>query len=60
VRLLPQSAWTRAKLVRALWDGEPRIAVSEVGQDAIALNPQTIEPGEDEIVLDALRRLLMP
>ncbi len=60
VRLLPQSAWTRAKLVRALWDGEPRIAVSEVGPDAIALNPQTIEPGEDEIVLDALRRLLMP
>jgi L-seryl-tRNA(Ser) seleniumtransferase len=60
VRLLPESPWTRAKLVRALWDSEPRIAVGEVGQDAIALNPQTLEPGEDEIVLDALRRMLMP
>jgi L-seryl-tRNA(Ser) seleniumtransferase len=51
---------TRAGLVAALWDGEPRIAVAEVEPDAIALNPQTLEPGEDEIVLDALRRLLQP
>ncbi|MDQ6675282.1 MAG: aminotransferase class V-fold PLP-dependent enzyme [Chloroflexota bacterium] len=59
VRVLPESTWTRARLVRALWDGQPRIAVGEVGQDAIALNPQTLEPGEDEIVLAALRRLLV-
>jgi hypothetical protein len=26
----------------------------------VALNPQTLEPGEDEIVLQALRRLLAP
>lgn len=58
VRLLPEGAWTRATLVRALWDGQPRIAVGEVGKDAIALNPQTLEPGEDELVLQALRRLL--
>jgi uncharacterized pyridoxal phosphate-dependent enzyme len=58
VRLGAQSTWTRPKLVRALWEGEPRIAVGEVGSDAIALNPQTLQPGEDEIVLDALRRLL--
>jgi uncharacterized pyridoxal phosphate-dependent enzyme len=59
VRLGPDSPWTRARLVRALWDGEPRIAVSEVGSDAIALNPQTLEPGEDKIILDALRKLLL-
>jgi len=59
VHLAPESAWTRAKLVRALWDAEPRIAVGEVGSDAIALNPQTLEPGEDEIILEALRRLLL-
>ena len=49
---------TRAALLAALWDGEPRIAVGEVEPDAVALNPQTLEPGEDEIVLQALRRLL--
>jgi uncharacterized pyridoxal phosphate-dependent enzyme len=59
VHLGPECAWTRPKLVRALWDAEPRIAVGEVGSDAIALNPQTLEPGEDEIVLEALRRLLL-
>src|SRR5438067_2242426 len=49
---------TRAALVAALWDGEPRIAVGEVEPDAVVLNPQTLEPGEDEIVLQTLRRLL--
>ena len=42
----------------ALWAQKPRIAVSKVGDDAIALNPQTLEPGEDLIVLNALRGVL--
>jgi L-seryl-tRNA(Ser) seleniumtransferase len=58
VHLGPGSRLGRTELVAALWDSDPRIAVSEVGTDAIALNPQTIEPGEDQLVLDALRRLL--
>jgi L-seryl-tRNA(Ser) seleniumtransferase len=59
VRLGPGCALTRAELIAALWEGEPRIAVGEVGDsEAIALNPQTLEAGEDQIVLDALRRLL--
>jgi seryl-tRNA(Sec) selenium transferase len=60
VRLLTTSGWTRDGLVQALWDGDPRIAVGVFGvpDDAIALNPQTIEPGEDLVVLDALVRHL--
>lgn len=60
VRLLPASGWTRDALARALWDGDPRIAVGVTGVsgDAIALNPQTLEPGEDVVVLDALVRHL--
>ena len=58
IRLDAASQLTRAELVAALWDGDPRIAVGEIGADAIALNPQTVEPGEDQVVLDALRRLL--
>ncbi|MGW6503427.1 aminotransferase class V-fold PLP-dependent enzyme [Nonomuraea angiospora] len=60
VRLLATGGWTRDGLVQALWDGDPRIAVgvSGVPDDAIALNPQTIEPGEDLVVLDALVRHL--
>jgi len=59
VRLTSDCRWTRADLVRALWDGNPRIAVGEIGDDAIALNPQTLEPGEDDVVLRALRSLLL-
>ena len=58
VHLGPGSRLGRTELVAALWDADPRIAVSEVDSDAIALNPQTLEPGEDQLVLDALRRLL--
>jgi uncharacterized pyridoxal phosphate-dependent enzyme len=58
VRLDAASRWTRSELVAALWDRQPRIAVSEVDADAIALNPQTLEPDEGEVVLDVLRRLL--
>jgi L-seryl-tRNA(Ser) seleniumtransferase len=58
LQLLPGSRLKRAQLVRELWEGEPRIAVGEVGDDAIALNPQTVEPGEEEIILTRLRALL--
>jgi uncharacterized pyridoxal phosphate-dependent enzyme len=50
----------RDALVTSLWDGTPRIAVGVVGDDAIALNPQTIEPDQEQDVLEALRSALMP
>jgi len=49
---------SRADVVKALWDGEPRIAVGEVGADAIALNPQTVSEDEADVVLRAVRRVL--
>jgi L-seryl-tRNA(Ser) seleniumtransferase len=71
VRLSISCGWTRDGLVAALWEGgrgpldqprqqTPRIAVGVIGvpDDAIALNPQTLEPGEDVMVLNALVRLL--
>jgi uncharacterized pyridoxal phosphate-dependent enzyme len=58
VRFGMASPWSRDAVVEAMWGGDPRIAVGTVGDDAIALNPQTLEPGQDVIVLEALRRLL--
>ncbi|MGE3798524.1 MAG: aminotransferase class V-fold PLP-dependent enzyme [Thermomicrobiales bacterium] len=51
---------SRDAAVDALWNRNPRIAVSPVGDDKIALNPQTVEPGEENIVLQALREVLTP
>lgn len=58
LQLGPDARLDRDSLVAALWDGEPRIAVWKVGPDAIALNPQTLQPGEDAIVTATLRALL--
>ena len=60
VRFAPPCPWTRVEVVAALWEGTPRVAVGiPLGMDdAIALNPQTLEPGEDEIVLARLRQVL--
>jgi L-seryl-tRNA(Ser) seleniumtransferase len=58
VHLGPDARLTRPQLVARLWDANPRIAVAEIGADAIALNPQTVEPGEDDLILTALRELL--
>ena len=60
VRLGPTAALNQSQLIAALWAASPPIAVGAIGADAIALNPQTLEPGEDQIVLEALRRLLTP
>ncbi len=53
VHFAADSGLTKEAVVSALWDRDPRIAVGEVGA-AIALNSQTLEPGEDDLVLEAL------
>ncbi|HEY7032566.1 MAG TPA: aminotransferase class V-fold PLP-dependent enzyme [Thermomicrobiales bacterium] len=60
VHVGPPCPLDRDQVVAGLWDGNPCIAVatSRLSDDAIALNPQTLEPGEDEVVLAALRRTL--
>ncbi|MFN8635771.1 MAG: aminotransferase class V-fold PLP-dependent enzyme [Chloroflexota bacterium] len=58
VQIGPASGLSRDEVADALWNQNPRIAVAKVGEDAIALNPQTLEPGEDRLVLDALRGVL--
>jgi len=58
VRFEPTCSLTRDQAVAALLAGDPAVAVGVVDVDCIALNPQTIEPGEAELVLAALRRVL--
>lgn len=58
VRILPECRWTRDGLIQALREHDPSIAVGQDVPGAIALNPQTLQPGEDAIVLAAFRELL--
>ena len=58
IQIGPPCTVSRDQVVEALWDRNPRIAVAKIDDDAIALNPQTLEPGEDRVVLEALREVL--
>lgn len=58
LRVLPSSPMSRDTIHDALWEMTPRIAVLSEGVDILALNPQTLQPGEAEIVLAAVRSVL--
>lgn len=58
LHLGPDAKRSRDELVERLWNRNPRIAVSEDETVNVALNPQTIEPGEEQIVLAAIREEL--
>ena len=61
IHLDPTAGRTRDQIVAALWDRSPRIAVGLVNghDDAFALNPQTIEAGEEDVVLAAVGDVLV-
>jgi len=48
------------ELRRRLWEGNPRIAVAAAGEHAISLSPDTLEPGEELVVLERIRQALQP
>lgn len=60
VHLSAPSPWTPAAVVDAMWEGNPRISVVAPPEapGVVALNPQTLEPGQDEIVMRRLREVL--
>lgn len=58
ITLGPDAKLSQGELVTALWEGTPRIAVSEVAPNVIGINPQTLGPGEEVPVIEALRELL--
>jgi L-seryl-tRNA(Ser) seleniumtransferase len=47
-----------ADVINALLAGDPAISVAAAGENGIYLNPMTLEPGQETIVLERLRELL--
>ena len=45
----------RDAVVAKLWEGDPRVAVKAVGDDAISFTPDTLEPGEAAVVGERIR-----
>jgi L-seryl-tRNA(Ser) seleniumtransferase len=59
VRISTSFPRTRDEIVDLLYAQDPRIAVGTLGEDALALNPQTIAPGEERVVLESVRELIL-
>jgi L-seryl-tRNA(Ser) seleniumtransferase len=49
---------TGAEVVQRLWDGNPRIAVKQHGEQGISFHPDTLDPGEEQVITARLRELL--
>jgi L-seryl-tRNA(Ser) seleniumtransferase len=58
VTLDGEAKLTATELTDALWGLNPRIAVSQLDDASIALNPQTLEGDQDVVVAEAIRDLL--
>lgn len=49
---------TRNDLLTRLLEGTPAVSLAESGSNGIFINPQTLQPGEEKIVVDCIRRIL--
>ena len=58
VTLSAEAKLSAPEVIQRLWDGDPCIAVNPIGENGFALNPQSIEDGEDVIVAEAIQKLL--
>jgi L-seryl-tRNA(Ser) seleniumtransferase len=50
----------RDEVVRRMHEGDPYVEVSNSGKDGIWINPQTLEDGDEKIVIDRLLAALAP
>ena len=57
VTFVGETGLSGAEAVRLLWEGDPRIAVSVAGPDAISMTPELLEDGDESILLDRIAAL---
>lgn len=49
----------RDDILQALLDGEPAISMAPAGQHGIFFNPQTLQPGQEEIIVNRIHAILL-
>jgi D-glucosaminate-6-phosphate ammonia-lyase len=50
---------TGAQVRQRLWEGDPRVAVAPAGEDGLYITPDTLEPGEEQLVAARVREALV-
>jgi L-seryl-tRNA(Ser) seleniumtransferase len=49
---------TRDEILRQLYTGEPAISLAPAGSNGVYVNPQTLKPGEEKIIIMRLKQIL--
>lgn len=49
---------TRDELLSRLIEGTPAVSLAESGRNGVYINPQTLQPGEEKIVVNCLKSIL--
>ena len=58
IRFLPGLGLSRDEVMAQLTQGDPYIEVAPIGDDAIAVNPQTLADGEEKLIAARLHEIL--
>jgi len=49
---------TRDEILRQLRLGEPSIALAGAGANGVFVNPQTLDPGQEKIIVDRIKEII--
>jgi L-seryl-tRNA(Ser) seleniumtransferase len=49
----------RDEILTKLRDGEPSIALAGAGTNGVFVNPQTLEPGQEKIIVNRIREIIL-
>ena len=49
---------TRDSVLEQLRDGEPSIVLAAAGENGLYVNPQTLKPGEVEIIIQRIEEIV--
>jgi len=49
---------SRDELLKRLYEGNPAVSLAPAGVNGIYINPQTLRPGEEKIVVDMIKEIL--
>ena len=48
----------RDDLLKRLYEGTPAISLAPAGENGLYINPQTLRPGEEKIIVDRIKDIL--
>jgi L-seryl-tRNA(Ser) seleniumtransferase len=49
---------SRDAILKQLYEGNPAVSMAPAGENGLYINPQTLQPGEEKIVVERIKEIL--